>query len=173
LKFPFRFASRGLPGALSAAQEFPASLYLREGRLFSNAEERFRSLVKRPLESDVSGEILRYFQVRMKWERHEYVVPIADDLEFLRDARRRFHGDRFDSLYQAWSAGTITERDLRLEFSQLKPDRPVFFGTFLVQEYSSPVAELLRRGDGCVKDTRNSPRHRSRHPRGDTKLLGA
>jgi len=42
--------------------------------------------------------------------------------------RRRFHGDRFESLYQAWSAGTITERDLRLEFSQLKPDRPVFFG---------------------------------------------
>ena len=132
-----------------------------------------RRALRTSLESDVSGEILRYFQVRMKWERHEYVVPIADDLEFLRDARRRFHGDRFDSLYQAWSAGTITERDLRLEFSQLKPDRPVFFGTFLVQEYSSPVAELLRRGDGCVKDTRNSPRHRSRHPGGDAKLLGA
>ena len=73
----------------------------------------------------------------MKWERHEYVVPIADDLEFLRDARRRFHGARFESLYQAWSTGTITERELRLEFSQLKPDRPVFFGTFLVQEHGS------------------------------------
>src|SRR6266480_1536921 len=71
---------------------------------FQKAEERFRSLVKRPLESDVSGEILRYFHVRGKWERHEYVVPIADDLEFLRDARRRFHGDRFESLYQAWRA---------------------------------------------------------------------
>jgi hypothetical protein len=111
--------------------------------------------------------------VRRKWERHEYVVPIADDLEFLRDARRRFHGDRFESLYQAWSKGTTTERDLRLEFSQLKPDQPVFFGTFLVQEPSSPVAEVLRRGDGCVKDTHNPPRHRSRHPQGAAKLLGA
>ena len=91
---------------------------------FQRAEERFRSLVKRPLESDVSGEILRYFQVRRKWERHEYVVPVTVDFEFLNEARRRFHGDRFESLYQAWSTGTITERDLRLEFSQLKPDRP-------------------------------------------------
>jgi hypothetical protein len=86
------------------------------------------------------------------------------------EARRRFHGDRFENLYQAWSNGTITERELRLEFSQLKPDRPVFFGTFLVHEHRSPVAEILRRGDGCVKDTRNPPRHRSRHPRGDAKL---
>ena len=75
--------------------------------------------------------------------------------------------------YQAWSNGTITERELRLEFSQLKPDRPVFFGTFLVHEHRSPVAEILRRGDGCVKDTRNPPRHRSRHPRDNAKLLGA
>jgi len=131
-----------------------------------------RRALRTSLESDVSGEILRYFQVRGKWERHEYVVPVTEDFEFLKEARRRFHGARFESLYQAWSNGTITERDLRLEFSQLKPDRPVFFGTFLVQEHGSPVAEI-RRGDGCVKDTHNPPRHRSRHPRGAAKLLGA
>src|SRR6202166_1560136 len=140
---------------------------------FQTAQERFRSLVKRPLESDVSAEILRYFRVRRKWERHEYVVPVTEDFEFLNEARRRFHGDRFESLYQAWSKVTITERELRLEFSQLKPDRPVFFGTFLVHEHRSPVAEILRRGDGCVKDTRNPPRDRSRHPRSHAKLLGA
>jgi len=140
---------------------------------FQKTEERFRSLVKRPLESDVSGEILRYFHVRRKWERHEYVVPVTEDFEFLTEGRRRFHGDRFEGLYQDWSTGTVTERQLRLEFSQLKPDRPVFFGTFLVQEHRSPVAEITRCGDGCVKDTRNPPRHRSRHPRGDAKLLGA
>ena len=140
---------------------------------FQKAEERFRSLVKRPLESDVSGELLRYFQVRRKWERHEYVVPVTEDLEFLNEARRRFHGDRFEGFYQDWSTGTVTERDLRLEFSQLKHDRPVFFGTFLVQEHSSPVVEIIFRGDGCVKDTRNPTRHRSRHPGGDAKLLGA
>ncbi len=100
-------------------------------------------------------------------------MPVTEDLEFLNEARRRFHGDRFESLYQAWSNGTITERDLRLEFSQLKPDRPIFFGTFLVQEHGSPLKEIKRRGDGCVKDTRNPSRHRSRHPRGAAKLLRA
>ena len=78
---------------------------------FQKAEERFRSLVKRPLESDVSGEMLRYFQVRRKWERHEYVVPVTEDLEFLNEGRRRFHGDRFESLYRVWSKGEITERE--------------------------------------------------------------
>ena len=34
---------------------------------------------------------------------------------------------------QAWSSEKITEGDLRLELSQLRSDRPVFFGTFLVQ----------------------------------------
>src|SRR5437016_8012747 len=38
---PFRFASRGLPGALSAAQEFPVSLCRREGRLFSKGRRAF------------------------------------------------------------------------------------------------------------------------------------
>jgi hypothetical protein len=140
---------------------------------FHKAEERFRSLVKRPLESDVSGEILRYFQVRAKWERHEYVVPVTEDLEFLNEARRRFHGERFEGFFAAWKEGKVTEQHLRLEFSQLKPGRVVFFHTFLVHPHGSPVAEVTRRGDGCVKDTHHPFRHGSRHPGGDAKLLGA
>jgi len=35
---------------------------------FRRAEDRFRASVKQPLESDVSGEILRYFEIRRKWE---------------------------------------------------------------------------------------------------------
>ncbi len=130
---------------------------------FQKAEARFRSLVKRPLELDASSEILRYFQVRRKWEKHEYVVPVTEDLEFLNDARRRFHGDRFEDLYQGWSTEKLTERELRLELSQFKPDRVIYFGTFLVHQHGSPLGEVIRRGDG----------HRSRHPEGDAKLLGA
>jgi hypothetical protein len=115
---------------------------------FRNARERFHSLVTRPLESDVSSEILRYFQVRTKWERHEYVVPVTEDLQFLNDARRRFHGDRFESLFQAWSTEKIGERELRLAFSELRSERPVFFETFLVEEHNSPVSEVIRHGDG-------------------------
>jgi hypothetical protein len=112
---------------------------------FRRAEERFRLSVERPLESDVSSEILRYFTVRRKWENHEYVVPVAADFEFLNEARRRFHGERFDRLYAAWIAGGISECQLRLEFSQPTPGRTVFFDTYLVRNGHSPIDERIRK----------------------------
>ena len=111
---------------------------------FRRAEDRFRSSVKQPLESDVSSEVLRYFDVRRKWENHEYVVPVAADFEFLNEARRRFHGERFEGLYQAWITGRIAETALRLEFSQLAPPRTVFFDTYLVRNGRSPLNERTR-----------------------------
>jgi hypothetical protein len=140
---------------------------------FQRAEQLFRSQVKRPLESDVSSAIVRYFEIRRKWERHEYIVPVTDDLEFLVEARRRFHGERFDGLYKTWSEGQLAERELRMEISKLRPDRAVFFGTFLVNGHGSPLAEISRQGEGCRKDTHHRPRHLLRHPNSDARLLGA
>jgi hypothetical protein len=113
---------------------------------FRKACERFGAMVKSPLPSDESSEILRYFQIRTKWDRHEYVVPVIEDFEFLSDARRRFHGERFEALYQSWAAGTTTDLQLRLEFSQSRQDRSVSFDTFLVKRHGSPLEESVRRG---------------------------
>jgi hypothetical protein len=112
---------------------------------FPRAEKRFRSFVKEPLEIDVSSEILRYFSVRQKWERHEYVVPVTDDLEFLSEARRRFHGPRFETLHDSWRAGSLDESALRAEFAQLTPERKVSFHTYLVRNGQSPVDERQKR----------------------------
>lgn len=112
---------------------------------FHRAETRFRSFVKQPLETDVSSEILRYFSVRRKWERHEYVVPVTDDLEFLADARRRFHGERFETLYRSWFAGDLEERQLRAEFAQITPGRKVSFETYVVRNAPSPLDEMRKR----------------------------
>ncbi len=73
--------------------------------IFCGAEERFRSLVKRPLESDISNGILRYFQIRKKWDNHEYIIPVTADLEFLRDSPERFQGERIESLYRSLAVG--------------------------------------------------------------------
>ena len=70
--------------------------------IFRGAEERFRSLVRRPLESDASNEVLRYFQIRRRWDNHEYIIPVTADLEFLRDARERFQEERIENLYESW-----------------------------------------------------------------------
>jgi hypothetical protein len=122
-------------------------LYIaRRATEFRRAEDRFRARVKQPLESDVSAEILRYFEIRRKWEKHEYVVPVTADFEFLNEARRRFHGDRFEGLYNAWISSRIAERELRVEFSQLTPERAVFFDTYLVRSGRSPLDETRRNG---------------------------
>ena len=139
---------------------------------FQMAEQRFRSLVNRPLESDTSAEILRYFHIRKKWENREYVVPVTVDFEFLTDARQRFHGHWFDSLYHAWRSGELSEQDLRTEFLQLRPGQNVFFDTYLVRSHRFPLDLERKSGERCVKDTDHHPVHRSVHPMNERKLLG-
>jgi hypothetical protein len=111
---------------------------------FERATEVFRRAVKEPLESDVSGEVMRYFEVRKRFEARQYIVPVTDDFEFLNEAKRRFHGDRFERLYSSWSSGAVTEK-LRSNFSQLKSGRTVFFETHLVAKHRSHLDELKRR----------------------------
>jgi hypothetical protein len=112
---------------------------------FRMAEERFRSLVKRPLESDTSAEISRYFQIRKKWDNHEYVVPVTEDFEFLTDARQRFQGPRFDSLYHAWRCSELSEQELRVELLRLWPGRTVLFETCLGER---PWESVRSSGEG-------------------------
>jgi len=140
---------------------------------FRRAEERFKRLVQRPLESDISPDILRYFAIRKKWDNREYIIPVTEDLEFLVEGRRRFQGDRFEALYTAWRSGRISELDVRAEFSRLTLDRTAFFETYVVNGPRSPLALNGQEGDGCMKDTHHPTRHPSRHPQGDAKLLRA
>src|ERR1700730_2811299 len=140
---------------------------------FQMAEQGFRSLVKRPLESDTSVEILRYFHIRKKWESHEYIVPVTADFEFLTDARQRFHGHRLDSLYHAWRCGELSEQELRVEFLRLWPERTVSFDTCLVRGHGRPYDLRAREGERSVKGNDHHPVHRSVHPSGERKLSGA
>jgi len=112
---------------------------------FQKAEERFEALVKRPMESDMSSEVLRYFVVRQRFEKRQYLVPVTEDFEFLHEAKSRFHGDRFDRLYQAWLAGTVSETEIRREFCQVEPHRRIFFETYLVAKHRSHLSEAERK----------------------------
>lgn len=94
---------------------------------FHGVEQRFRSFLKQPLEADLGNEILRYFQIRKRWDNHEYIIPVTEDLEFLRDARERFRNERIESLYQSWRSGELAESKLRAEIFPQKPERAIFF----------------------------------------------
>jgi hypothetical protein len=121
-----------------------------KGAHFHRAEERFRALINRPLESDVSGDILRYFEIRKKWDNHEYIVPKTRDFEFLNEARRRFRGEPFEKLYGRWLRGEANELELRAEFSQHTPERTIFFDTYLVKHHRSTIEEHERNGVNVV-----------------------
>jgi hypothetical protein len=111
---------------------------------FAKAAERFRFVVKQPLESDMSSEVLRYFLVRQRFEKRQYVVPITEDFEFLNEAKSRFHGDRFERLYKAWISATVGEHELRHEFCQTELRRTVFCERYLVTQHRSHLPENER-----------------------------
>jgi hypothetical protein len=138
---------------------------------FCGAEERFRSIVKRPLESDTSNEVLRYFQIRKKWDNHEYIIPVTTDLEFLRDARERFQGEKIENLYRSWRSDGLSEPELRAQVSQQRPERAIFFDTYLVNTHTPLFAGNACQGEGCTKHPNHRVRHDSRHPVVDARLL--
>ena len=120
---------------------------------FHGVEERFRSLIKRPLEADWSNEVLKYFEIRAKWERQEYIIPVTEDLEFLRDAQERFRSSGIESLYQSWRLGELGTRELRAKISQQRPERAIFFDTYLVSGHRSLLTENARQGDRSMRQT--------------------
>jgi hypothetical protein len=66
---------------------------------------------------------LRYFQIRKKWDNAIH-HSVTDDLEFLRDARERFQGKRFEGLYRSWRSGQVGE--WCEPKSRGKPERAIF-----------------------------------------------
>ena len=95
----------------------------------------------------MSRELLPYFQIRKKWDNHEYVVPVTTDLEFLKEVRQPFHGERFETLYRA-----------------------VFFDTHLVHRHGFPLAVASGQGERCMKNRAHYPVHGSVHRSGERNL---
>src|SRR6202451_1574975 len=92
-------------------------LYLaRVNSHFEKAKELFDSLVAIPLGSDVSADLLRYFEIRKAWDLSRYTSLTEADLIFRNQAHTRFAGQRFEHLYRAWKIGRVTESDIQKEF---------------------------------------------------------
>ncbi len=83
---------------------------------FQKVKELFDSLVTIPLRSDVSADLLRYFQIRKAWDLSRYTSLTEADLIFRNEAKNRFAGQRFEHLYRGWKVGRATEADIRHDF---------------------------------------------------------
>jgi hypothetical protein len=99
---------------------------------FVRAGERFASMVSAPLEADVPSEVLRYFRLRNSWEMKRYGSLSVADIEWLKEATYRFHGESFDRWYQVWSSGALGEEALSREFEQKRRHPHITFQTWLM-----------------------------------------
>jgi hypothetical protein len=132
-------------------------LYIANSPVHSvRADGCFSSIVRARLDADVSSEILRYFQLRNAWDLKKYGSLSANDIEWLKEATHRFHGDPFDGWYRAWTTGDLGEQALRREFEQVRPHRNVTFRTYVVA--ASPFGSKSSSGDrGATLHPPSSP----------------
>jgi hypothetical protein len=49
-----------------------------------------------------SPDLVRYFEVRLAWERKEYGKVGSEELMYLNQSRRKYQGARYESLYDDW-----------------------------------------------------------------------
>jgi hypothetical protein len=96
---------------------------------FEKAKNLFNSLVTIPLGSDVSLDLLRYFQIRKAWDLAQYTSLTEADLIFRNQAKTRFAGQRFEHLYRGWKAGRVKDADIHQDFGGSKRTVTVHFGT--------------------------------------------
>jgi len=99
---------------------------------FLRAEKCFSALVRTSLQADLSTDILRYFRLRNAWELKQYSSVSASDVEWLKEASRRFEGDHFETSYRAWASNSLSEEALRTQFEQLHAHGHLSFRTCLM-----------------------------------------
>jgi hypothetical protein len=102
---------------------------------FLRAERYFSGGVSADLSSDISSEILRYFRLRKAWDQKKYALFSNSEIEWLNNATKRFHGERFEGLYAQWFSDHLGPDAVRREFAQPGPRPKAEFATCLVGEH--------------------------------------
>jgi hypothetical protein len=89
-------------------------------RLQTEARELFSLLIK----GEGLPDLVRYFDVRTKWSRKQYGQVTDADLIFRNEAKKRFTGPRFETLYRLWCRNQLPGAIARHETTLLPaPER--------------------------------------------------
>jgi len=88
----FCCASRGLSRALSPLEVFSPALYSAASDRIRRAEDRFVPASSGRSNPTCPAKFSATSRFAGSGRKHEYVVPVTADFEFLNEARRRFHG---------------------------------------------------------------------------------
>jgi hypothetical protein len=99
---------------------------------FVGATKCFSNLMREFLQPGVSADILRYFKLRNAWELRQYSSLSTSDVEWLKEASRRFEGAHFEGSYRAWALGALSDQAFCTQFEQLHAHGHVSFRTCLM-----------------------------------------
>jgi len=74
-----------------------------------------------------TAPLARYFDIRRLGESRKTECLTRTDRELLRDGDKRFQGTLFESLYQKWSARTVSQSDLELHLGDSRGNKKTAF----------------------------------------------
>ena len=110
-------------------------------RLQGEARELFSLLIK----GEGLPDLLRYFDVRTKWNRKQYGLVTDADLIFRNEAKKRFTGPRFETLYRLWSRNQLPADIARHQTQVLPASERIRFQAITVPGHESVFGNSAKR----------------------------
>jgi len=110
--------------------------------------------------------LLRYFELRRLWETQRSAELTRADRDFLRDAMKQFHATGFESAYQEWSNGRLSNEEISRILGSSQTQRKGRFQTYVLPESYSIFSTEARtdyrtrgrdRSSGQFSITRSTP----------------
>ena len=110
-------------------------------RLQGEARELFSLLIK----GEGLPDLLRYFDVRTKWNRKQYGQVTDADLIFRNEAKKRFTGPRFETLYRLWSRNPLPSDIARQESPRFPASERIRFQAITVPGHETVFGKSAKR----------------------------
>jgi hypothetical protein len=110
-------------------------------RLQTEARELFSLLIK----GEGLRDLLRYFDVRTKWNRKQYGLVTDADLIFRNEAKKRFTGPSFETLYRLWSRNQLPADIARHQTQVLPASERIRFQAITVPGHESVFGNSAKR----------------------------
>src|ERR1019366_84285 len=105
------------------------------------ARELFSLLVK----GEGLPDLFRYFDVQTKWNRKQYQLLNDANLIFLNEAKKRFTGPSFETLYRLWSRNRLPGDLARQETTLLPASERIRFQAITVPGHETVFGNATRR----------------------------
>jgi hypothetical protein len=121
-------------------------------RLFRDAEMAFRKIILSREYAVETADLLRYFRIRRAWERNQRVL--AADVLFLKAAQRRLAGKAFETLFEEWACGAISEGQLPAVLKQRFSPPAAIFRTAIFGKSLSAFSSVE---SGDLEETADPP----------------